>query len=68
MHVVSLGVGQHIAGNVLSEMLWCILNGPHEQRLAEVWECSEENYELRPKATASGRLTKSMFVEKDAPS
>jgi hypothetical protein len=67
MHVLSLGVAQHIGGSVLFELVWRVLNGTQQAKLAEIWECINEHYKVRPRATASGRLTLSMFVDKDAP-
>jgi len=67
MHVVSLGVAQHIGGNVLYELVYKTLSGRQVDKVAEVWECIKEYYKLRPKATAIGKLTLSMFVDKDAP-
>lgn len=67
MHVVSLGVAQHIGGNVLYELVYKTLSGTRMEKVAEVWECIKEYYKLRPRATAIGKLTLSMFVDKDAP-
>jgi hypothetical protein len=67
MHVLSLGVAQHIGGNVLFELVWRVLKGRQKANLAEIWECIKEYYKVRPRATAIGRLTLSMFVDKDAP-
>ena len=67
MHVLSLGVAQHIGGNVLHELVWRVLKGTQKAKLAEIWECIKEYYKVRPRATGVGRLTLSMFVDKDAP-
>jgi hypothetical protein len=42
MHVLSLGVAQHIGGNVLFELVWRVLKGTQQAKLAEIWECIKE--------------------------
>ena len=69
MHCVSLGVAQHIAGNVLYEMIYVIMDKGTkvDTRIAEIWSLVQEAYRLDNATTRLGTLTKSMFVDKDAP-
>ena len=69
MHCVSLGVAQHIAGNVLYEMVYVIMGQTTKvgARIAEIWSLVQEANKLDNATTRLGTLTKSMFVDKDAP-
>ena len=69
MHCVSSGVAQRIAGNVLYEMVYVIMYHTTRvgARLAEIWSLVQEANRLDNATTRLGTLTKSMFVDKDAP-
>ena len=68
MHCVSLGVAQHIAGNVLYEMVYGIMDQATKVgiRIAEIWSLVREAYGLDNATTRLGTLTKTMSVDKDA--
>jgi hypothetical protein len=68
MHTVSLGVAQHIGGNVLFELIWHrVPRGQHKEKLAEVWAGILEFYKLFAVSTRVSKLTLSMFTDKDRP-
>ena len=69
MHRVSLGVAQHIAGNVIYEIVYVIMDQTTKvgARSAEVWSLAQEANRLDNATTRVGTLTKYMFVDKDAP-
>ena len=69
MHCVSLGVAQHTAGNVLYEMVYVIMEQATQvdTRIAKIWSLVQEAHRLDNATTRLGTLTKSMFLDKDAP-
>ena len=69
MHCVSLGVAQHIAGNVLYGIVYVITDQTTKVggRIAEIWSLVQEANRLENANTRLGTLTKSMVVDKDAP-
>ena len=69
MDCVSLGVAQHIAGNVLYELVYVIMGQTTKvgTRIVEIWLLVQEANKLDNATTRLGTLPKSMFVDKDAP-
>jgi hypothetical protein len=69
MHCVSVGVAQHTAGNVLYETVYVIMNQATKvgARIPEIWSLVQEANRLDNATARLGTLTKSMFVDKDAP-
>ena len=69
MHWVYFGVALHIAGNVLYEMDYVIMDQATkvDTRVAEIWSLVPEAYRLDNATTRLATLTKSMFVDKKAP-
>ena len=69
MHCVFFGVAQHIAGNVLYEIVHVIMDQPTQvgARIAEIWSLVQEANRLDNATTRIGTLTKYVFVDKDAP-
>ena len=60
---------KHIAGNVLYEMVYVIMDQATKvgARIAEFWALVQEANKLDDATTRIGTLTKSMFVETGAP-
>ena len=69
MHCVYLGVAQHILGNVLYEMVYATMDQATYvgTRIAEISPLAQEANRLDHATTRIGTLTKSMFLDKDAP-
>lgn len=69
MHIISLGVAQHIAGNVLFELVWyCLAKvGTLKQRLRDVWYGITEYYRSHAGCTEVSKLTLSMFTDPARP-
>ena len=68
MHCVSLGVAQHIGGNVLFELVWrAVPGGTQKEKLLEVWMGIKEFYSVHQVQSRAAKLTLSMFADKGAP-
>ena len=68
MHCVSLGVAHRIAGNVLYEFVYVIMDQTTKvgARIVEIWSLVQEATRLDNATTRLGTLTRYMFVDKDA--
>jgi hypothetical protein len=66
---VYLGVAQHIAGKVLYEIVYVIMDQTTKvgARIAEIWSLVQAANRLDNATTRLGTLTKSMSADKDAP-
>ena len=68
LHTVSLGVAQHIAGNILFELVWhCLKHGPLTHRVKEIWAGIKEFYNVTGAETQLSNLTLSMFTDPKKP-
>jgi hypothetical protein len=68
MHTVSLGVAQHIAGNILYEIIYVVLaRGSVKSRVQDLWLAILEGYRLISATTRLGGLTLSMFTDPSRP-
>ena len=66
---VSLGVAQHIAGNILHEIIYVVLadRGIVKSKLQDLWSVIVEGYRLDSATTRLGGLTLSMFKASSRP-
>ena len=65
LHCISLGVAQHIGGNVLRELLYTVLRtGSLQDRLQRVWHMVQRYYREHRVAQQVSKLTLSMFLQK----
>jgi hypothetical protein len=67
LHVMSLGVAQHIAGSVLHALCWRTMRGSPIENLARVWEAIQDFYNVHNVTTQLTKLTLSMFCDPKAP-
>ena len=69
MHAVSLGVAQHIAGNILHEIVYVLLasRGPVKSKVEGLWPLTLEAYRLDTATTRLGGLTLSMLTNPSRP-
>ena len=63
VHAVSLGVAQHIAGNVFHDIFYLVLadRGAVKGRVQDLWPLTVEGHRLGSATTGLGGLTLSMF-------
>ena len=65
LHCLSLGVAQHIGGNVLKLLIYTVLDtGPLPERLQTVWQMVQRYYREHRVPTQVSKLTLSMFLQK----
>ena len=69
MHTVSLGVAQHIAANILYEIIYVVLanRGTVKSRVQDLWPLIVEAYRLDSATARLGGLTLSMFTDPSRP-
>ena len=69
MHTVSLGVAQHIAGNILYEIIYVVLanRGTVKSRVQDLWPLIVEAYRLDSATARLGGLTLSMLTDPSRP-
>ena len=67
LHVLSLGVAQHIAGSVLHTLCWETLSGRPANNLQRVWDGIQDFYIAHNVTTQLSKLTFSMFCDANAP-
>ena len=66
---MSLGVAQHIAGNILHEIIYVVLadRGTVKSKLQDLWPAIVEGYRLGSATTRLGGLTLSMCTASSRP-
>ena len=68
LHCLSLGVAQHIGGNVLRQLVYTVLNtGSLQERLQTVWHWVQRYYREQRVPTQVSKLTLAMFLHKGSP-